>query len=153
MSVFRTETVNCPSCATPVDFELVLSVNADRRPDPVSYTHLRAHETDSYLVCRLLRAGLPLAALGHGPDTDVLAVAEVHVGELRVDAELGAAARAGPALERAGDDLVAQVRAAVGVDAQHQLEIHRRGAGGAMDGLRAKAVSYTHLTLPTILLV
>src|SRR5664279_6621228 len=22
--------------------------------DPVSYTHLRAHETDSYLVCRLL---------------------------------------------------------------------------------------------------
>src|SRR5665647_3761543 len=24
------------------------------RQDPVSYTHLRAHETDSYLVCRLL---------------------------------------------------------------------------------------------------
>src|SRR5665647_3841820 len=23
-------------------------------PQPVSYTHLRAHETDSYLVCRLL---------------------------------------------------------------------------------------------------
>src|SRR5665647_1804030 len=23
-------------------------------PVPVSYTHLRAHETDSYLVCRLL---------------------------------------------------------------------------------------------------
>src|SRR5664279_6208382 len=23
-------------------------------PCPVSYTHLRAHETDSYLVCRLL---------------------------------------------------------------------------------------------------
>src|SRR5664279_2626365 len=23
-------------------------------PIPVSYTHLRAHETDSYLVCRLL---------------------------------------------------------------------------------------------------
>ena len=22
--------------------------------EPVSYTHLRAHETDSYLVCRLL---------------------------------------------------------------------------------------------------
>ena len=33
MSVFRTQTVNCPACATPVDFELVLSVNADRRPD------------------------------------------------------------------------------------------------------------------------
>src|SRR5680860_1193322 len=25
-----------------------------RPPPPVSYTHLRAHETDSYLVCRLL---------------------------------------------------------------------------------------------------
>src|SRR5664279_6352320 len=25
-----------------------------RPPEPVSYTHLRAHETDSYLVCRLL---------------------------------------------------------------------------------------------------
>src|SRR5680860_573048 len=24
------------------------------QPGPVSYTHLRAHETDSYLVCRLL---------------------------------------------------------------------------------------------------
>src|SRR5680860_1828713 len=24
------------------------------RPEAVSYTHLRAHETDSYLVCRLL---------------------------------------------------------------------------------------------------
>jgi hypothetical protein len=33
MSVFRTETVDCPNCATPVDFELVMSVNADRRPD------------------------------------------------------------------------------------------------------------------------
>src|SRR5665647_3794995 len=27
---------------------------APLRPGPVSYTHLRAHETDSYLVCRLL---------------------------------------------------------------------------------------------------
>src|SRR5664279_6317136 len=26
----------------------------DRSMIPVSYTHLRAHETDSYLVCRLL---------------------------------------------------------------------------------------------------
>ena len=25
-----------------------------REPIAVSYTHLRAHETDSYLVCRLL---------------------------------------------------------------------------------------------------
>ena len=24
------------------------------KEEPVSYTHLRAHETDSYLVCRLL---------------------------------------------------------------------------------------------------
>src|SRR5664279_334472 len=34
-------------------------IRADVRADitsliPVSYTHLRAHETDSYLVCRLL---------------------------------------------------------------------------------------------------
>src|SRR5665647_532699 len=28
--------------------------NDSPRPLPVSYTHLRAHETDSYLVCRLL---------------------------------------------------------------------------------------------------
>src|SRR5664279_5999964 len=27
---------------------------AEHGPVPVSYTHLRAHETDSYLVCRLL---------------------------------------------------------------------------------------------------
>ena len=33
MSVFHTETVNCPACATPVEFKLVFSVNADRRPD------------------------------------------------------------------------------------------------------------------------
>ena len=26
----------------------------DHNYEPVSYTHLRAHETDSYLVCRLL---------------------------------------------------------------------------------------------------
>src|SRR5664279_6212254 len=26
---------------------------ADQATGPVSYTHLRAHETDSYLVCRL----------------------------------------------------------------------------------------------------
>src|SRR5680860_1292511 len=31
------------------------SLHRDRgQGDPVSYTHLRAHETDSYLVCRLL---------------------------------------------------------------------------------------------------
>eukprot|EP00826_Nyctotherus_ovalis_P037512 TRINITY_DN3423_c0_g1_i3.p1 TRINITY_DN3423_c0_g1~~TRINITY_DN3423_c0_g1_i3.p1 ORF type:complete len:106 (+),score=20.14 TRINITY_DN3423_c0_g1_i3:94-411(+) len=31
-----------------VNFKEMMQVN------PVSYTHLRAHETDSYLVCRLL---------------------------------------------------------------------------------------------------
>ena len=30
------------------------SVDTENRLDAVSYTHLRAHETDSYLVCRLL---------------------------------------------------------------------------------------------------
>src|SRR5665647_1482621 len=35
------------------DPERVLSIGKYRIP-PVSYTHLRAHETDSYLVCRLL---------------------------------------------------------------------------------------------------
>ena len=33
MSVFHTQTLGCPACATPVDFKLVFSVNADRRPD------------------------------------------------------------------------------------------------------------------------
>ena len=35
---------------------LSINENADPdvRTDTVSYTHLRAHETDSYLVCRLL---------------------------------------------------------------------------------------------------
>jgi hypothetical protein len=33
MSMFRTVTINCPKCATPVEFKMVLSVNADRRPD------------------------------------------------------------------------------------------------------------------------
>ena len=30
------------------------TVSCDMRSEAVSYTHLRAHETDSYLVCRLL---------------------------------------------------------------------------------------------------
>src|SRR5665647_3810453 len=33
---------------------LVLGFTRPKNPIPVSYTHLRAHETDSYLVCRLL---------------------------------------------------------------------------------------------------
>lgn len=33
MSIFRTVTMACPACATPVDLELVHSVSADRRPD------------------------------------------------------------------------------------------------------------------------
>src|SRR5665647_3847157 len=35
------------------DFEAIASTK-DEGFTPVSYTHLRAHETDSYLVCRLL---------------------------------------------------------------------------------------------------
>src|SRR5665647_3756643 len=34
--------------------ELIEMQNSRERPPSVSYTHLRAHETDSYLVCRLL---------------------------------------------------------------------------------------------------
>ena len=33
MSIFRTVSTTCPACSTPVDFELVHSVNVDRRPD------------------------------------------------------------------------------------------------------------------------
>ena len=32
----------------------MLEASVKHRVKPVSYTHLRAHETDSYLVCRLL---------------------------------------------------------------------------------------------------
>ena len=34
--------------------DLDLIILATSTPDPVSYTHLRAHETRTYLVCRLL---------------------------------------------------------------------------------------------------
>jgi len=33
MSIFREETLACPACGTEVEFELVQSVSADRRPD------------------------------------------------------------------------------------------------------------------------
>ena len=33
MSIFRTFDVNCPACNTPVRFDLVMSISADRRPD------------------------------------------------------------------------------------------------------------------------
>lgn len=33
MSLFRTVSLTCPACATAQDFDAVLSVNADRRPD------------------------------------------------------------------------------------------------------------------------
>ena len=33
MSIFRTYELNCPACNTPVRFDLVMSVAADRRPD------------------------------------------------------------------------------------------------------------------------
>src|SRR5664279_4857111 len=34
--------------------QIVLQIGLELLDGPVSYTHLRAHETDSYLVCRLL---------------------------------------------------------------------------------------------------
>jgi hypothetical protein len=33
MSIFETLTVPCPNCDTPTDFDVVMSVSADRRPD------------------------------------------------------------------------------------------------------------------------
>ncbi len=33
MSIFRTESVTCPACGKDIEFEVVHSVNADRRPD------------------------------------------------------------------------------------------------------------------------
>ncbi|MGH8798061.1 MAG: CpXC domain-containing protein [Caldimonas sp.] len=33
MSIFLTQSLACPGCATPVDYELVQSINVDRRPD------------------------------------------------------------------------------------------------------------------------
>lgn len=33
MSIFRTVTLPCPACASPIVFELVISISADRRPD------------------------------------------------------------------------------------------------------------------------
>src|SRR5664279_104711 len=47
-----------PAAARAVDHLRVATLRRrhrqDHRLDAVSYTHLRAHETDSYLVCRLL---------------------------------------------------------------------------------------------------
>ena len=33
MSIFLTQSLDCPGCGTPVDYELVQSINVDRRPD------------------------------------------------------------------------------------------------------------------------
>ena len=33
MSIFDTMTLNCPACSKPMEFDVVASVNADRRPD------------------------------------------------------------------------------------------------------------------------
>jgi len=33
MSIFTNQTINCPACATPMHFDVVISVNVDRRPD------------------------------------------------------------------------------------------------------------------------
>src|SRR5680860_1923430 len=42
-----------PACKCPV-WSVHNLIQTPAAPDPVSYTHLRAHETDSYIVCRLL---------------------------------------------------------------------------------------------------
>src|SRR5665647_3713881 len=42
------------SCARPKWRSDGAPMGTSAEPPPVSYTHLRAHETDSYLVCRLL---------------------------------------------------------------------------------------------------
>src|SRR5680860_893330 len=44
------------ACRTPVAQAVIQATipPVSSTPRPVSYTHLRAHETDSYLVCRLL---------------------------------------------------------------------------------------------------
>src|SRR5680860_1589202 len=42
-----------PTVGQPAGIDRHAHQRARHRPEPVSYTHLRAHETDSYLVCRL----------------------------------------------------------------------------------------------------
>ena len=44
--------LDCPPAAAFCNVEVAIQIPL--RDVPVSYTHLRAHETDSYLVCRLL---------------------------------------------------------------------------------------------------
>src|SRR5665647_2635150 len=44
--------VHLPPYDTRTSLMQLEAVIAQARPEPVSYTHLRAHETDSYLVCR-----------------------------------------------------------------------------------------------------
>src|SRR5680860_1822341 len=50
------EKVSCSTCYFGRQQLCCLSIEGEACPTfrPVSYTHLRAHETDSYLVCRLL---------------------------------------------------------------------------------------------------
>src|SRR5664279_1237291 len=48
-------TTSCASCHNTVPYALARpALRKAAGISPVSYTHLRAHETDSYLVCRLL---------------------------------------------------------------------------------------------------
>ena len=44
---------------------------------PVSYTHLRAHETDQYLVCRLLLESAKVQGLHIPRQTRLIAVAKI----------------------------------------------------------------------------
>lgn len=51
MSLFRTLDIPCPSCAAPVSFDLVHSVNADRRPDLRAEILARTFQQKSCAAC------------------------------------------------------------------------------------------------------
>ena len=51
MSIFRTETLPCPLCAEPVEFEVCQSVNADRRPDLRTAIIERRFQRETCAVC------------------------------------------------------------------------------------------------------
>src|SRR5665647_3470174 len=53
-STRRTSRATTALKSTPVPPMRATGITRRNRPRSVSYTHLRAHETDSYLVCRLL---------------------------------------------------------------------------------------------------
>ena len=111
MSLFHTVSLACPGCATPVRFELVASVNADRRPDlrdaildgsfqreacPSCATRFRAEPQFSYIELgrRLYIVVWPLAqrsdwpaAVAHSEAAFALAYGECAGPEARALAE------------------------------------------------------------------